>query len=59
MLAGGVQNDPFSPLELYDLASDPQEAIDLAGSHPAVVKALSTALQRHIQRGGRTPWQPP
>jgi arylsulfatase A-like enzyme len=54
-----MQNDPFSPLELYDLASDPQEAIDLAGSHPAVVKELSTALQRHIQRGGRTPWQPP
>ena len=54
-----MQNDPVSPLELYDLAADPQEQLDLAAREPEIVAELSAALRRHVQRGGRTPWQPP
>jgi arylsulfatase A-like enzyme len=54
-----MQNDPYAPLELYDLAADPQERNDLAASRRDVVRELSAALQRHVRRGGRTPWQPP
>jgi arylsulfatase A-like enzyme len=53
-----MQNAPFSPLELYDLGADPQEQNDLAAERKDVLRELSTALRRHIQRGGRTPWQP-
>lgn len=54
-----LQNDPFSPLELYNLKSDPQEQTNLATKAPKIFKDLSDALQRHIQRGGATPWQKP
>lgn len=54
-----VQNDPFSPLELYDLASDPREERNLAAAHPDRLQALLAALRIHIQRGGVAPWQPP
>jgi arylsulfatase A-like enzyme len=53
-----MQNDPVSPLELYDLAADPTEQVDLASREPRLVEELSAALRRHVQRGGRTPWQP-
>ena len=53
-----LQNDPFSPRELYHLEDDPAEQHNLAASRPQMVRELSTALQGHIQRGGRTPWQP-
>lgn len=54
-----LQNDPFSRLELYDLKHDPQETRNLADVEKPKVQELSTALRRHIQRGGATPWQPP
>lgn len=54
-----LQNAPYQPLELYDLGADPGEETDLADSRRDVVRELSTALRRHIQRGGATPWQPP
>jgi arylsulfatase A-like enzyme len=54
-----LQNDPYSPLELYNLQNDPQEATNLITQQRGVVKELSTALRQHIQRGGQTPWQPP
>ncbi len=54
-----MQNDPYSPLELYNLRDDPQERTNLAKSNKAKVNELSTALRKHIQRGGETPWQPP
>ena len=54
-----LQNDPFSPLELYHLKDDPQETRNLAGRAPKVFNELSAALRRHIQRGGAVPWQKP
>jgi hypothetical protein len=36
------------PAELYDLAQDPEEQIDLAGAHPEMAAALTVALSRAI-----------
>jgi arylsulfatase A-like enzyme len=54
-----LQNDPYSPLELYNLKNDPGETTNLATKAPKIFNELSTALSRHIQRGGSTPWQKP
>ncbi len=54
-----LQNDPYSPLELYNLQDDPYETNDLAKVNGKMVNELSTALRAHIQRGGATPWQEP
>lgn len=54
-----MQNDPYSPLELYNLQKDPQETTNVAAAEPKIVAELSAALRRHIQRGGQTPWQRP
>lgn len=54
-----MQNDPYSPLELYNLKNDPQEKNNLMGRAPKVFKELSDALRQHVQVGGATPWQKP
>ncbi len=54
-----MQNDPFSPLELYHLKTDPQEKTNLAAANKKMFNELATALRAHIQRGGATPWQKP
>lgn len=54
-----MQNDPFSPMELYDLRKDPAETRNLADSARATYERLAASLRQHIQRGGRTPWQAP
>ena len=54
-----LQNDPYSPLELYNLKSDPQEKENLAATHRKVFNELNAALRAHVQRGGATPWQKP
>ncbi len=54
-----MQNDPFSPLELYNLNEDPYEEKDLAASENKKFQKLSKRLSHHIQRGGATPWQKP
>jgi arylsulfatase A-like enzyme len=54
-----LQNDPFSPLELYNLKEDPQEKSNLAGKNRQILNELAASLRAHIQRGGATPWQKP
>lgn len=54
-----MQNDPWSPQELYNLKSDPQEKVNLVATNKRIVNELGAALRRHIQRGGATPWQKP
>jgi arylsulfatase A-like enzyme len=54
-----MQNDPYSPLELYNLRDDPQETRNLAGREKKVVNELGAALRAQIQRGGAVPWQAP
>lgn len=54
-----MQNDPYSPLELYNLKDDPLEQHNLATTNKKVFNEMSMALRVHIQRGGATPWQNP
>ncbi|MBC8125891.1 MAG: sulfatase-like hydrolase/transferase [Gloeobacteraceae cyanobacterium ES-bin-144] len=54
-----LQNNPNSPYELYNLKTDPQEKTNLAATHKKMFNELFSALRRHIQRGGATPWQKP
>lgn len=54
-----MRNDPFSPLELYDLESDPKETTNVADQHKPIVNRLKAVLAEQIQRGGQTAWQPP
>lgn len=54
-----MQNDPYSPLELYNLKDDPHEQHNLAATNKKVFNELATALRAHVQRGGATPWQKP
>jgi arylsulfatase A-like enzyme len=53
-----LQNDPYSPLELYNIKDDPHEQHNLAGTNKKILHELATALRAHIQRGGETVWQP-
>ena len=52
-----MQNDPWSPMQLYNLKADPKEANNLAAKAPKVFRELSDSLRLHIQRGGSTPWR--
>jgi arylsulfatase A-like enzyme len=54
-----LQNDPYSPLELYHLRQDPQETTNLARKETSVFRELANELRAQIQRGGAVPWQPP
>lgn len=54
-----MQNDPYSPVQLFNLKDDPFERTNVADKQKGLVQQLSTALRQHIQRGGSAPWQPP
>jgi arylsulfatase A-like enzyme len=54
-----LQDNPFAPLELYDLKSDPRETTDLATRERQIFNQLEAGLRRQIQRAGQVPWQPP
>ena len=53
-----LHNTPFSPLELYNLRTDPQEKKNLIDSEPKIAAELSRALQEHIQQAGKITWTP-
>jgi arylsulfatase A-like enzyme len=52
-----LQNGPFEPQQLFNLADDPMEANDLRGKNKAKYQELAKALRAHVQRGGSVPWQ--
>ena len=54
-----LQNSPYSPLELYNLKSDPQERNDVMAQNQKLARELQAALSVQVQRGGATPWQEP
>lgn len=53
-----VQNSPFEPFELFNLADDPKEAAPVSGNHPMRAE-LARALREHVLRAGSVPWQRP
>ncbi|MCC6536199.1 MAG: sulfatase-like hydrolase/transferase [Bryobacterales bacterium] len=54
-----LQNSPFEPYQLFNLAADPRETTDLAQREPKRVREMAAALATHIQSAGRVPWQSP
>lgn len=54
-----LQNDPYSPYELYNVRLDPSESEDVIQKHPQIVADLKRRLRKQIQRGGEVPWQAP
>ncbi len=54
-----LQNNPYAPLELYNLKDDPREERNVIKEQPRVARELEQALRTHVQRGGATPWQKP
>jgi arylsulfatase len=44
--AGGRQNLPLRPVELYNLALDPEESYDVADLHRDVVKQIESRIEK-------------
>lgn len=51
-----LQNNPYEPMELYNLKDDPQEQKPLSRKDKMYQK-LFTALRNHIIEAGAVPWQ--
>ncbi len=54
-----MHNSPMSGLELYNLTQDPLETTDIFKKEPQRAQRMITRMERHIQRGGMTPWMGP
>jgi arylsulfatase A-like enzyme len=50
-----LQNNPFSPYQLFDLLEDPKETSPI--NLPAEESTLFKELTKHIQTAGSIPWQ--
>ncbi len=53
-----LQNGPFEPMQLYNLADDPHEDRPLDTKHP-MYRKLVVELSHHITRAGAVPWHSP
>lgn len=51
----GRQRTAYRPGQLYDLARDPEEQVNLIEDHPGLVAELSAVLAEHIRSGRSTP----
>ena len=54
-----MHNSPMSGLELYNLTQDPLETTDIFKKEPQRAQRMITRMERHLQRGGMTPWMGP
>ena len=52
-----LHNNPFEPLELYDLNTDPQEAEDQAKTQTDLFRQMGEILQLETQQNGAVIWQ--
>ncbi len=52
-----LQNTPFEPLELFNIANDPAEKKTLNNGEPDMFNELRLELSKHIHGSGSTPWQ--
>lgn len=52
-----VHDGPTSPLELFDLESDPAETTNLVEKAPKVFREMVLELSRQLQLGGEVAWQ--
>jgi len=51
-----LQNNPFEPMQLFDLENDPLEKHPIDSEHE-MYKKLFNALRDHILESGAVPWQ--
>ena len=52
-----LHNNPFEPLELYNLSNDPLETTDNAQTETALFREMSQLFQVEKQKAGSVPWQ--
>jgi hypothetical protein len=56
---GLIKNKPSSPMELYNLKTDPFEKINVIMENANIYADLNKRLMQHIQHAGKIPWQKP
>lgn len=54
-----VRNKPSSPMELFNLKSDPFEKLNVIEENVEIYEDLNKRLMQHIQKAGKIPWQKP
>lgn len=54
-----VRNKPSSPMELFNLKSDPFEKLNVIEENVEIYEDLNKRLMQHIQTAGKIPWQKP